>query len=278
MKSIKIATLIVLLTLMSVTIFAQKLKPEEIIAKHLDSIGKPETRASLKSLMVIGDAVVTFVTEKNHTAEGRLVMASQGNKSYIGMSLNASDYQQEKITFDGQKSKVGYSYFTRRSMLGDFIQSNNVMIEEGLLGGALSTAWAPLDMSDTKAKLSGGGNPKKMDGKEVYVVDFAPKGSDIDITLYFEKDTFRHVRTEYKRISSAPIGRSPEASSRMTETRLKVSESYSDFRDEGGLVLPHTYKIVYEETGSKGTNEVDWAFTLTTFTPNPNLEANTFNQ
>ena len=50
---------------------AQKLKPEEIIAKHLESLGTAEARAAVKSQTIVGDATVTFVSQKNQAAQGR---------------------------------------------------------------------------------------------------------------------------------------------------------------------------------------------------------------
>lgn len=277
MKFVRFPVLLVLL-LLSLPAFAQKLKPEEVIAKHLESIGTAEARAAAKSRMIVGDVLVKFISQKNQTAQGRLVMASEGARSLIGMNLNAADYQQEKFTFDGKKAKTAFAYLTQRSPLGSYVDSNNVMLEQGLLGGALSTAWTPLNMGEGKGKLGGGGI-KKIDGKEVYAVGYSPKGGgDVDITLYFEKDTFRHVRTEYKRVSSAGIGTSPDQSSGFSETRYKMVEDFADFKDEKGLMMPHTYKILYSITGQRGTTEIEWTFTLTSFTPNPKLDANTFDQ
>lgn len=276
MKFVRFPVFLILL-LLSLPVFAQKLKPEEIIAKHLDSIGTAEARAAAKSRMIVGDVVVTFVSQKNQAAQGRAVMASEANKILIGMNLNAADYTQEKFTYDGKKAKAAFAYLTQRSLLGNWVDSNNVMLEQGLLSGVLSTAWAPLNMGEGKGKFSGGGT-KKIDGKEVYSVGFSPKGSDVDITLFFDKETFRHVRTEYKRVSSAGIGRTANESSGFSETRYKMVEDFSDFKDEKGLMLPHVYKIVYGVTGQRGTTEVEWALTMTAFTPNPKLDANTFDQ
>jgi len=276
MKLFKFPVILILLFL-TLPAFAQKLKADEIIAKHLDSIGTAEVRAAAKSRMIVGDVLVTFITQKNQTAQGRVVMASEATKMLIGLNLNGADYTQEKFTFDGKKARTGFAYLTQRSLLGNWVDSNNVMLEQGLLSGALSTAWTPLNMGEGKGKFGGGGS-KKIDGKEVYVVDYATKGSDVDITLYFEKDTFRHVRTEYKRVSSAGIGRTPNESSGFSETRYKMIEDFSDFKDEKGMMMPHLYKILFSVSGQRGTTEVEWAFTMTAFTPNPKLDASTFDQ
>jgi hypothetical protein len=272
-RSINICILVLLAASVSM---AQKLKPEEIIAKHLESIGTSEARSAIKSQMAVGDAVVTFQSQKNQSAQGRIVMASSGNKNFLGLQLNASDYPGEKFSYDGSKAKIAGVVNGQRSFFGNFVDSNGAMLRESLLGGVLSQSWALNDIGSKKVKLSGGGL-KKIDGKEYWVVGYAPKGgSDYDTSLYFDKDTFRHVRTEYKRTSSAVIGTNPNQSSGFDETKLKVIETYEDFRDEKGLMLPHTYKLVYSEIGQRGTREVEWAYTLNEFAFNQPMDEKTF--
>ena len=255
---------------------AQKLKPEEIVAKHLESIGTAGARSAIKTQMVVGDATVTFVSQKNQPAMGRIVMASAGNKNFYGLSLNAMDYPGEKFSFDGTKSRVAVVFQGKRSFFGDFVDANERILRESLLGGALSSSWAFHDIAAKKAKLSGGGT-KKVDGKEYYVLSYSPSGgSDIDITVFFEKDTFRHARTEYKRTSSAAIGVRPEQSSGFDETKLKVTEVYGDFRAEKNLMLPHTYKLTYSDTGQRGTREVEWSYMLNEFSFNQPMDDKTF--
>ena len=94
--------------------------------------------------------------------------------------------------------------------------------------------------------------------------------------MFFDKETFRHVRTEYKRVSSAGIGLKPEDSSKFSETRYKVVEVFSDFKAEGGLMLPHIYRIFYTTTGGQGTTDIEWNFTLNEFAANQKLDPSTF--
>ncbi len=50
--------------------FSQKLTPEEILAKHLDSIGTATARAGNTSRIVVGNADVEFTSQKNLSAQG----------------------------------------------------------------------------------------------------------------------------------------------------------------------------------------------------------------
>jgi hypothetical protein len=274
MKIFNFAACCALIAVFSVSAFSQKMKAEEVIAKHLESIGTAEVRASVKNQMAVGDVAVTFVSQKNQPAQGRVVMVSEGTKNFLGMNLNANDYPLEKFSYDGKDAKVAFVRTNVRSILGNFILSNQLMLEESLLGGTLATSWALSNLATNKAKVSFDGT-KKIDGKEVYILGYTPKGgSDIDIKIYLEKDTFRHIRTEYKRTSSAGIGTRPEQSSGFSETRLKITENFGDFKAEKGITLPHSYTLNYSTTGI--AVEIEWKFALTQFAFNQNLDPKTF--
>lgn len=255
---------------------AQKLKPEEIVAKHLESIGTGEARSAAKSRLVVGSAVVTFVTQKNQKAAGRIVLASSGEKNFLGLNLNAMDYPGEKFSFDGAKAKVATVISGQRSLFGNFVGSNDILLKDSLIGGALFSSWALNDLQRNKAKLSYDGT-KKIDGREHYVLGYSSKNAgDLDISLYFDKESFRHVRTEYRRTSSAGIGVSPDQSSGFSETRLKIVEDYSQFNTVKGVTLPFSYKLNYSIAGQRGTTEVEWAYFLEDFSFNQNFDTNAF--
>lgn len=274
MKLTRLPVFLLISLLFTLPAAAQKLKTEEIVAKHLDSIAKSEVRAANKTRMIVGDVTITFVSNKNQQTVGRVVMASEGAKSLLGMTLNANDYQTEKFLYDGNKSTIGYAYMNRYSPLGDFVQSNSSIISQGLIGGALSTGWAAWAANDGKGKFSGS-SKKKLDGKEVYQLSYGLKGG-AEVTLMFDATTFQHLRTEYKLMQSAGIGLRPEQSSGYDETRVKLVEDFSDFREEKGLTLPHVYKLTYSNSGQKGTTEIQWEMKLSTFSVNDKLDDATF--
>lgn len=253
---------------------AQKLKAEEIVAKHVESLGSPAARAAARNRMAVGTVTVKFVSQKNQSVGGRVVLASAAEKNFLGMTLSGGDYNSEKFVFDGKRTHVGYAHNGRRSVLGSFVDGNGWIIEESLLAGTLADSWAL--SAGGKGKISSDGL-KKIDGREVYAVGYSRKGGgDVDVRLYFDKETFRHVRTEYKRMSSAGIGKTPEESSRFAETRHRVVEDFSNFKEVNGLVLPHAYKMTYTVSGQNGTTEIEWDFDLTDFLFNQNLDENTF--
>ena len=254
---------------------AQKVTAEDVVAKHLASVGSGITVGRIRNRMIVGEVVVTFVSQRNQKAEGRVVFASEKEKNYFGTKLNASDYVGEEFKFDGANSAIGYANLGTRTVLGNFVQSNNWMVADSVFGGVLASSWV-LTRNVGNAKLSFDGI-KKVDGKDSYVLTYSRKGgSDISVRLFFDKETYHHVRTEYKRTSSAGIGTSPDQSSGFSETRIKLTEDFSDFRDESGLMLPHRYRIEYNVTGQRGTTELLWDHALTNFLFNQNLDASTF--
>lgn len=267
------------LLLAAVPALAQKLTADEVVAKHLGSIGTAETRAGIQTIVMTGEATAKFLSQKDLLLKGRIVFASAGEKNFLGIGLNSNNYPGEQFVYDGKKSKVAFTQNGKRSSLGDFIQSNDLLLEDSLLSGVLSSSWVLSNLTAKKSKLSFEGI-KKINGKEVYVLSYSRKGSgDLSISLFFDKETFRHVRTEYKRVTSAGIGSKPEDSSQLSEVRYKIAEDFSDFKEEKGLTLPHSYHILYAEEGARSTGnlEVEWTFNLLEFAFNEKLDPGTFN-
>jgi len=258
------------------SVSGQKLKAEEIIAKHLSSIASPEKLSSIKSLIAVGEVKVDFITQKNQPASGRIVLTSQGGRSFLGMQLNATDYPRAMVIFDGSKTDVSMLGGRRRSLLGNFIQSNSSIVSQGLMGGTLMTSWNLLAAAERGAKISTSGT-RKVNGKEAYVLTITPKGgSDLEITVFFDQKNFQHLRTEYKRTSSAAMGRTIDESARNIETRIKLTEDFSDHADYQGIVLPRKYKLHYSISGQNGTTEIAWNCDLTEFALNQALDPATF--
>ena len=256
---------------------AEKMKPEEVIAKHLESVGAEETRKSVKSRIVQGTANVTFRAPSLGQVAGRVVMASEGDKHLVAMAFDTAGYSQEKIGFDGDKATVGFITPGKRSSLGDFLQTHKNIISQGLLGGVLSQAWPLFDPAGMKAKLEYAGT-KKIGDTLTHELKYSPRGgSDVRISLFFDAETFRHVRTEYTRTIEGQMSANPEAP-RQGESRYKMVEEFSDFKKEGGLTLPHTYaiKLDFDARGARSFRG-EWQFALSQFAYNQPIDPGSFN-
>jgi hypothetical protein len=190
---------------------AEKLNAEEVVAKHLASIGSAEARASVRSRFIIGMAQVNFRGRGTGSATGRAVLASEGVKNLVGMVFATPDYPSEKVGFDGQNLTVGYIKSGVRSSLGSFLLIHEAVFKHGLIGGALSSAWPLLNSATRDATLEYAG-AGKIGGKQTHKLKYSPrKGSDLRVTLFFDANTFQHIRTEYERVVNASWFRNPDA-------------------------------------------------------------------
>jgi hypothetical protein len=256
---------------------ADKLKPEEVVAKHLEAIGAPETRASVTSRLVTGTVVANFRAPSVGQVPGRAVLFSKGAMHAIGMVFDGvANYPQDKIGFDGEDVSTSFVLPGRRSTLGEFLMTNKSVVRQGLIGGALSQAWPLLDLESKKPKLEYAGL-KKVGERPAHALKYLPRGgSDMNVTLFFDAETFQHLRTEYTRSLAAQMGTSPDNSARQSESRYRMVEDFSDFRKEGGLVLPHQYKLALEITLPGGSYKMDWDFALASFAYNQPIDPKSF--
>lgn len=269
-------TMFAAMLLLTAAAFGQKIKPEEIIAKSLEAIGTAEARGALKNMTHSGDMTFAQGPTDQAPAGGRGVMASEGNKFVLVMTFPIPIYPMDKMAFDGKSVRVGFSRPGVRSGLGEFLEGCPEILREGLLGGVLNTGWALIDPASRGAKLSSEGI-KKIDGREVYVLSYNPKkGGNTKIRLYFDKESFRHVRTEYSRIMSAQMGATPEASARQLENTETLTEDFLDFKTENGLTLPKTYKFKMFVEKGKATREYFYSMTVVESFYNQELDANSF--
>jgi hypothetical protein len=257
--------------------FNDNVTTETLIARHLDSIGSGEARAAAKSRVTTGTVVSTIRLGGAGQLVGRAVLASTGNKSLIGMTFNDIKYSNENMAFDGKTVTVGQLAPGRRTPLGNFLLSFDMVFKQGLIGGTLSSAWPLLDLRVTNPKLKYAG-VKKINNQQVCVFNFYPRDTSfLGITLFFDTETFQHVRTEYEKVVNAGMVTQNEMSASQQETRYKMIEEFSDFKKEGGLSLPHTYKLQLSISSQRGSVLQDWAFTLTKFAFNEALDDKQFN-
>jgi len=249
----------------------KKMTVDQMIARHLDSIGTEEARKGISSITGVGSVQASFKGRGEGRAEGIVVFGSQAEKNMIGMKFNNPDYPYEKMGYDGSNFSVGFVRPGEYTILGQFLRINERTFKTGLLGGTLSTSWDLLNFSSDVGKLRAKGK-SKIEGKEYLKYSYDPKkGSDLDITLFFDPETFQHVRTEYRRIISGGQGLSVDNSARQNETRYRMIEDFGGFREVEGLTLPHTYKLYLELLTGNGTTSYTWDVELQQFSFNQEL-------
>jgi hypothetical protein len=228
-----------------------KMKPEEVVARHLASIGTPEDLAAAKTRIMTGhDTARLKLTGTIREVRGPAQFASDGDKVLLAMLFNSSNYPYEKVAYDGQKLTVAGLPTGGRPPLANFLMSQDVIVKHGLFGGVLSSAWPLINLDPEKAKLSYAGNDK-INGRAVYELKYVPRKGDLKISLFFDAETFQHVRSEYQYTVSARMGARPGSSvtgpptntGSQTMSRYKLTEDFSDFQSTGKLTLPRVYKI-----------------------------------
>jgi len=253
-----------------------KMTPVELVARHLESIGTAKARASVTSRIIAGTSLVIFRTPPPGQATGRAVLASEGSKNLIGMSFPSPVYPREQLGFNGNNFMAAFVTPGVRSFLGNFLMTHALIFKQGLMGGTLSTAWPLLDLTTRNPRLEYAGL-KKVNDRTLHELKYLARGgSDLQVSLFFGEANFRHVRTEYELVIAAPTGERAYANIEEREIRYKMVEEFSDFKDEAGLTLPHTYKIKLLVDSKGGTFLADWEITLTQFTFNERIDPNSF--
>lgn len=253
-----------------------KIKPEDLVVKHLESIGTAAARSSVTTRIIAGTSQVIFRTPPPGQATGRAVMASEGNKSLIGMSFQSPVYPREELGFNGNSFIAAFVTPGVRSSLGGFLMTHDLIFKQGLMGGTLSSAWPLLDLSARSPQLEYAGT-RKVDDRTLHELKYYPRGgSDLQIRLFFNQDNFRHVRTEYERVIPASTGTRAYGNVVEREIRYKMVEEFSDFKKEGELTLPHTYKIKLAVDSQNGTFLADWEINLNHFSFNEKIDPGSF--
>jgi hypothetical protein len=225
----------------------EKMKPEEVIAHHLDALGTAEARAAARSAE--GSCTMSAPASGGVAGAllGRFSFTSEPGRSRLTMKFSSEGYAAETFALEGGRPDIGFVLPGKRSALGHFVSMNEVILREGLLGGVLNAGWPLLALAERGAKVRYDGL-KELEGREGHRLRYrAKKGQgDLDILLYFDPDTFRHVATVYKASQAQSMGMTIESSSREADVYLQMEETYSDFKPVRGLTLPSAWTIRYE--------------------------------
>lgn len=252
---------------------------DQVITRHLESLGDAKTLTNLQSRAAQGTTEFRLLVGGNSAVlDGKFQFVSQGGKFHFLMKLPSTDYRGEQFIFDNRKVEVSASTNTmNRSALGSFVYAQDVILKEGLWGGVLSTAWPLLNMADRNVKLTFDGI-KKIDGNQWYEIRYAPKkNSDVEIRLYFDPVTYHHVRTVYSMEIGAGLGQGEIMSARQQQARYSLEERFDDFKTADGLTLPQQYEIRFSQEQRDGSTKIyDWKIQTTQILNNLPLDPRNF--
>jgi hypothetical protein len=225
----------------------EKLKPEEVIAHHLDAVGSTDLWAAART--VSGSCTMTAPASGGVAGvlPGRFQLDSEATRFALQMKFMSQGYPAESFGSEGGTPQVGFVLPGRRSALGSFLSANDSILREGLLGGVLNAGWPLFALSERGAK-AGYDGLKTLSGRELHRLRYrAKKGQgELEVFIYFDPDTFRHVASVYKTSRAQQLGLTMESSSSQSDVYLQVEETFSDFKPARGLTLPATWTIRYE--------------------------------
>ena len=251
-----------------------KLTADEIVSKHLDSIGKQESILAAKPLILAGTG--TFSTKMQPgSIGGPAQFASVGDMMLFAMVLNANNYPFEKFAYDGKAFSTAVLPSGNSSGLSNFLKNNNVIVKRGLFGGVLRKNW-PLLSRDKDVKIESAGIAKLGD-RRLYKLKLTTSGiGEMTISIFFDPEDFHHVRTEYFYRTgqlTSPNPNRPGQLGGVAPSTYSLTEEFSNFGKVDDLVLPLTYVVEYESNTGKA---VTWSLTFSQAFNDQTLDASAF--
>jgi len=261
--------------------------PEQLITSHLKSIGEPALLSRIKSITFVGIAEVEFILGMSGQMSGTAMLVSEGPKMAIVMRFQDINYPGEYFAHDGRSVTVGHMKPGLKSPIADFFYRYNKVLKNGMVGGVLSNAWPLLDVKGNKPR-----NMKvrktKVEGRELYELEYRPRDDhgDMKILLFFDPETFRHVRTQYRVTTRDDVttGFNPSPDDDMAiatvrgESYYTLVEKFDDFKKVGDMTLPHSYTLDYMIDGPNQSGFIaKWKINALEFGFNtPNIDPDLF--
>jgi hypothetical protein len=238
-----LAVFALLITTLSVCSAKDESQTTEFVNQHLNSIGTEQARTAAKNRVAQGTVTFQILNRGPQTYEGPATLVSEGDKLASLMKFPTTVYRTEWFVRDDKKTSVAPVIPGRWTEFGNFIKTHNEILTEGLWGGTLSKGWALSHLDERHAKLQDRG-VKKVDGIELHRIDYLPKKiSDLEIQLYFEPDTFRHVMTVYLMTISAQSPGKVNEGRKEKEMHYRLEERFGDFKSVDNLMLPGRWII-----------------------------------
>jgi hypothetical protein len=275
------------------------LTPEKLVAEHIKSLGGADLLSAVHTHAFVGSSDVDFIQGMSGSIKGGSAMiAADGKKTAIVLKFGSVDYPQEYFSFNGEDVSVGYIAPGQRSPLADFIFRFPGIMKKGFLGGTLSLGWPLLDKDGDFGKLKF--SVEKVEGKELYQLEW-PKSTlgNVRIRMFFEPETFRHVRTEYDvrikgdvsvQSESQYLGSMGETSEdsdtpgfsnimrkdMLPDSIYRLVEKFEDYKKVSGMMLPHKYSLEYSLEGQGHSFIGNWTINATKFVFNNKLDPKIF--
>jgi hypothetical protein len=252
----------------------QEMTPEQVIAAHTKSIGPNDVLSGLKNRGIRGKTTVNFMLGGIGKMTGRAAIVSAGRNMAIRLIYGGLEYPEEYFTFNGVEVQIRNISPGQRSPLGDFLFRYNQLMKEGLLGGVYSLSWPLLDAEQKKFTLKY--DQAKIEGRKLHQLEYIAKAgmNDVKVKLFFDPETFRHVRTEYRLIvrgeqalqaganvtrgAADPITREAGIQEPIMDSNYLLVEKFDEFKEIDKMTLPQRYTIEYSILGQGSSFLANW--------------------
>jgi hypothetical protein len=226
-----------------------KLTKEDLVSRHLESIGSEEALSGVSFRYAQGACIahgrmISQASVIHGPLQGRSRFATGPDSIQFSLEFDNEHYPVEGFGFDGAKLSLmafdppHYSGFrdneTRMGCLTTCVLRWEEYVKEHLFGGVLNTLWPllkPEEVSDKLRSLK----RKKLDGRELLALRYHVKGTR-GAELFFEPETFRHLATQFL----------PWRTRSKRAEYVTLWEKFGDFEDFDGIRLPTRWTITLE--------------------------------
>lgn len=241
----------------------QKLKLEDVLAKHADAVGPAAARTMIKSRRAEGPIRMQVITGGQGNIEGILTIESETGNMLLHAAFPGGDFTGERLLLRDGSVDVARTVIGRgaRTIFGEFMYGNDAPMREGLMGGVFRQDWVLLN-PDARSRLKYEGL-KKVEGRELHQISYRPRrGAEMRISIYLDPETFRHVQTSYRVTSASGMGVTPEQSARQRETRWVIEERFDNYGPVDGLQLPESWTLRFSVAGMIQNLMWEWQASL----------------
>ena len=280
---------------LTLSAFAQKekLTTEDVISRHLASVGTLDAIKAAKSRVLVGRGSLSSQLGYTGKLSGPAQMAWADDKVLLAIIFNSNDYPSEKLAYDGKDISYGRAVGnltagepenvadtrSRRNLtlLGEFIKSQGAVVKSGLFGGVLSAAW-PLAVADGKKYKAEYAGTESMNGRDLHKLKFRPSNAgDLRVSLFFDSQSFRHVATTYEyTIQPHLISSNSTVNATAKASHFTMTELFTDFKKVNDLTLPLGYTITVTNQYPNASEQLIWNMTFSQVFFNEPLEASVF--
>lgn len=241
----------------------QKMTPEELVKLHVQALTAGVAVPREQARDVTGAVVAVTPAKAAGQLGGTFQLTAGATGSTFAMRFDNERYQGETFTAEGTRVSVANAEprTGSRSAIGNFVARNTVIIGEGLIGGTLNARWPLLDVAGRQPKLAYDG-VKALRGRDLHRLRYRAKDrqGSLEIHLFFDPATYRHVATVYSSSQAQALGATPESSSQEADVFFRIEELFDNFAAVGGLTVPKSWSLRYERTGNTAN---EWKYDLT---------------